>query len=90
VGLFQLVRFLMVKLIHQDLNLIFEMCVIFKANYSFSGGDVPIDSEILLVTNFVNLKIKLTQSFRYAHRYRMYVFIGMSTHTYISMCVYII
>jgi hypothetical protein len=30
------------------------------------GGNVPIDSEVLLVINFVNLKIKSTQSFRYA------------------------
>jgi hypothetical protein len=32
------------------------------------GGDVPVDSEALLVTDFVNLKIKLTQSFRGAYR----------------------
>jgi hypothetical protein len=31
-------------------------------------GDVPIDSETLLVTDFVNLKIKLAQSFKYTHR----------------------
>jgi hypothetical protein len=32
------------------------------------GGDVPIDSEALLMTDFVNLKIKLAQSFGDAHR----------------------
>jgi hypothetical protein len=32
------------------------------------GADVHIDSEALLVTDFVNLKIKLTQSFVRAHR----------------------
>jgi hypothetical protein len=32
------------------------------------GGDVPVDSETLLVTDFVNLKIRLTQSFRGAHK----------------------
>jgi hypothetical protein len=32
------------------------------------GGDVPINSETLLVTDFVNLKINLTQSFGGAHR----------------------
>jgi hypothetical protein len=32
------------------------------------GGDVPIDSEALLVTDFVNLKIKPAQSFGGAHR----------------------
>jgi hypothetical protein len=53
------------------------------------GSDVPVDSETLLVTDFVNLKIKPTQSFRYAHRSRVYVrmFIGVSAHTYMSICV---
>jgi hypothetical protein len=31
------------------------------------GGDVPVDSETLLVTDFMNLKIKPAQSFRCAH-----------------------
>jgi hypothetical protein len=53
------------------------------------GGDVPVDSEALLVTDFVNLKIKPTQSFEGAHRGRVYVrvFIGMSAHTYMSICI---
>jgi hypothetical protein len=52
-------------------------------------GDVPVDSDVLLVTDFVNLKIKPTQSFRGAHRSRvcMRVFIGVSAHTYMSTCV---
>jgi hypothetical protein len=52
-------------------------------------GDVPVDSETLLVTDFVNLKIKPTQSFRGAHRGRICVcvFIGVSAHTYMSICV---
>jgi hypothetical protein len=32
------------------------------------GGDVPVDSDALLVTDFVNLKIKPTQSFEVAHK----------------------
>ncbi len=44
------------------------MCVAFTANYSFSGDDVPVDSETLLMTDFVNLKIKPTQSFEVAHK----------------------
>jgi hypothetical protein len=53
------------------------------------GGDVFVDSEMLLMTDFVNLKIKPTQSFRGAHRGRVCVrvFIGMSTHTYMSIYV---
>jgi hypothetical protein len=38
VGLDQLVIFLVVKLIHSDLNSRFDMCVAFTANYSFSGS----------------------------------------------------
>jgi hypothetical protein len=52
-------------------------------------SDVFIDSETFLVTDFMNLKIKPTQSFRCAHRDRkyVYVFIRMSAHTYINICV---
>jgi hypothetical protein len=53
-------------------------------------GDVTIDSKTLfLITDFVNLKIKLTQSFRYAHKNRMYVcvFIMVTAHTCMSICV---
>jgi hypothetical protein len=37
VGLVQLIRFLVVELIHLDSNLRFDMVVVFTANYSFSG-----------------------------------------------------
>jgi hypothetical protein len=48
-------------------------------------SDVSVDSEVLLVTDFMNLKIKLTQSFRGAHRGRMCVrvFIGVCMSIYI-------
>jgi hypothetical protein len=54
------------------------------------GGDVPIDDEVFWVTNFMNLKIKSVQSFRGAHRDRVCVrvFIGVSTHTCMSIYVY--
>jgi hypothetical protein len=44
------------------------------------GDDVPVDSETLLVTDFMNLKIKSAQSFRGVHRGRVcvHVFIGMN------------
>jgi hypothetical protein len=53
------------------------------------GGDVPVDSEVLLVTDFMNLKIKPAQSFGGAHRGRVCVcmFIGVSAHTCMSICV---
>jgi hypothetical protein len=51
------------------------------------GGDVPVDSEALLVTDFMNLKIKLVQFFGGAHRSRVCVrvFICVSVHTNISI-----
>jgi hypothetical protein len=53
------------------------------------GGDVPVDSETLLVTDFMNLKIKSAQYFRGAHRSRVCVriFIGVSARTCMSICV---
>jgi hypothetical protein len=53
------------------------------------GGDVPVDSEALLVTNFVNLKIIPAESFECAHRGRVCVrvFIKVSVHAYMSICV---
>jgi hypothetical protein len=53
------------------------------------GDDVPVDSEALLVTDFVNLKIKLTQSFRGVHRGRMciHIFIEVSARTCMSIYV---
>jgi hypothetical protein len=53
------------------------------------GDDVPVDSDALLVTDFMNLKIKPAQSFECAHRGRVCVrvFIGLSAHTCMSICV---
>jgi hypothetical protein len=47
--------------------------------------DVSVDSEMLLLTDFMNLKIKLTQTFRYDHRAKMcvYLFIEMSVYMFI-------
>jgi hypothetical protein len=54
------------------------------------GGDVLIDSEAFLVTDFVNLKIKPAQSFGGTHRGRVCVrvFIVVSARTCMSICVY--
>jgi hypothetical protein len=41
VGLAQLVKFLVVKLTHPCSNVRFDMCVVFTANYSFSGRRRP-------------------------------------------------
>jgi hypothetical protein len=54
------------------------------------GDGVPVDSKTLLVTDFVNLKIKPAQSFRCTHKDRVCVrvCIGVSTHTCMSIYVY--
>jgi hypothetical protein len=54
------------------------------------GCDVPIDSETLLLSDFINLKIKLTQSFRCVQRDRVCVrvFIEVSDHMYMSIYIY--
>jgi hypothetical protein len=49
------------------------------------GDDVPIDSEIFFVTDFVNLNIKSTQSFRCAHRGQMCAYIHKSDYSYVYM-----
>jgi hypothetical protein len=47
------------------------------------GGDVSIDSEALLVTDFVNLKIKPAQSFRGTHRDRVCVCVHRNECSYV-------
>jgi hypothetical protein len=55
------------------------------------GGGILIDSEMFL-TDFMNLKIKLTQSFGGAHKGRMCVrvFIGVNARTCMSIYVCIV
>jgi hypothetical protein len=63
----------MIKLNYLVLNPRFDMCVVFTANYFLMRCNILVGSETSLITDFVNLKIKLTQSFRGAHKYKMYV-----------------
>jgi hypothetical protein len=86
VDLAHLIRFLVVKLTHPDSNTIFDIGIAFTTNYSL-GGDVPIDSETFLVIDFVNLMIKLAQSFRCIHRGKICVFIGCA-RIYINICIF--
>jgi hypothetical protein len=52
----QLIKFLVVKL----LNHRFNMCIVFMTNYFLIESDISDDNEVLLVTEFINLKIKST------------------------------
>jgi hypothetical protein len=68
------------------------MYVIFMTNYSFSQRRCPVNNETLLMTDFVNLKIRTAQSFRCAHNDRVcvHIFIRMNNHIYIYkyLCLY--
>jgi hypothetical protein len=66
------------------------MSVVFTPNYFLVEDDVLIDNDVLSVTDFINLKIKSTQSFRCAHTSRVcvHIFIWMSAHTYTNINIY--
>jgi hypothetical protein len=51
--------------------------------------DISINSETLLMTDFINLKIKLVQSFRGNHKdvMRVYIFILVNAHIYINIYI---
>jgi hypothetical protein len=87
--LVQLIRFLVVELTHSGLNPKFDMNLYLRLIILLVGDNVYIDSETLLVADFVNFKIKSAQSFKYAHRDMVCVrvFIGMSDRTCMSICV---
>jgi hypothetical protein len=88
VGLDQLVRFLVVKFTQfQILDLIWVLYL--RLIILSVGGDVPVNSETFLVTDFINLKIKSAQSFEVDYRDRVcvHVLIEVSTHTCMNICV---
>jgi hypothetical protein len=64
------------------------MSVVYTVNYFLVGCDVLIDNDALLVTDFVNLKIKPAQSFEVAHRGIVYVhiFIYVNAYMWINIC----
>jgi hypothetical protein len=79
-------RLLIVELTHPHLNPRFYVDV-FTINILLGVDDVFIDNRMLLVTDFVDLKIKLSKSFRNTHRSMLYVrmFIWMSAYIYMSI-----
>jgi hypothetical protein len=54
-------------------------------NYFLVAVDVLVDSETLLVTDFVNLKIKSVQFFKSTHKDSVYIYVF--PHSYITICV---
>jgi hypothetical protein len=77
-----------VELTYSGSNSIFDMGVTRLIILSVEC-DVPIDSETLSVTDFVNLKIEPAQSFGGSHRGKVcvHIFIGMSAHTCIDVWI---
>jgi hypothetical protein len=53
------------------------------------GGDVSVDNEALLVTDFVNFKIKPTHSFGGAHKDRIYVCVYRDEYSYMYDYLYL-
>jgi hypothetical protein len=51
------------------------------------GDDVFINNEMLLMTDFVNLKIKLTQYFRGAHNDRVCLCVYRDVYSYIYIYI---
>jgi hypothetical protein len=85
-----MVRFLVVEPIHSGSNLRFDMSVAYLLFILSVIVDVSADSEMLLITDFVNLKIKSIQSFGCANRGKVCVrvFVSMSDRMCMSICVY--
>jgi hypothetical protein len=57
------------------------------------GGDVPVNSDALLVTDFVNLMIKSAQSFGCVHKDRVCVYVYRSKCSYVYedvTCLYFV
>jgi hypothetical protein len=84
-----MIRFLVVEPSHPGSNSRFGMGVAYLRLIILSVvGDVPVNSEALLVTDFMILKTKPIESFEGAHRVWacVRVFIG-GTHMCMSICV---
>jgi hypothetical protein len=84
-----MIMFLVVEPTHAGSNLRFNISVTYLRLIILLIGDVSVDSETLLVIDFVNLKIKSTQSFKCTYRGRMYtrVFIGEYSYVYEYLCL---
>jgi hypothetical protein len=64
------------------------MNVIFMTNYFFNGMRRSINSKILLMTDFMNLKIKPAQFFESAHMNKLYVRVFIELSVYMCINVY--
>jgi hypothetical protein len=53
------------------------------------GDNVPVDSETFFVINFMNLKIKLAQSFKGVYRGRVCVHVFIEVSACICISIYV-
>jgi hypothetical protein len=52
-------------------------------------GNVPVDNETLLMTDFMNLKIKPAQSFKVTNRDKMYIYIFIEVNACTCINIYV-
>jgi hypothetical protein len=79
-------RFLVVKLIYLILNFRFDLCIIFMINYFLVGGDISVNSEIFLLIDFINLKIKANSV---AHIDKTCICVYNNKYSYIYIWIFI-
>jgi hypothetical protein len=84
-----MVRLFVAELIYLNLNFRFNVAVLYLWLIILSVINVVLSTVKHSLTDFMNLKIKLIQSFEGADKICAYIFIEVSTHTYINICIYI-
>jgi hypothetical protein len=84
-----MVRLFVMELIYLNLNFRFNVAVLYLWLIILSVINVVLSTVKRYLTDFMNLKIKLIQFFEGADKICAYIFIEVSTHTYINICIYI-
>jgi hypothetical protein len=88
-SLAQLVKFLVVKLIHPDSNIRFGMSIAFMTNYYFSGTRRPRRQRNALSDRLRESQDQSAQSFEGAHRDRVYVRVFIEMSIYVCISIYV-
>jgi hypothetical protein len=84
-----MVRLFVMELIYLNLNFRFNVAVLYLWLIILSVINVVLSTVKRYLTDFMNLKIKLIQFFECADKICAYIFIEVSTHIYINICIYI-
>jgi hypothetical protein len=84
-----MVRLFVVELIYLNLNFRFNVAVLYLWLIILSVINIVMSIVKRSLTDFVNLKIKLIQSFKGTDKMCAYIFIKVSTHIYIYIYLYL-